>query len=87
MCGCGGGSGAWTTSSAQSGNWGNGGTWSDGPWVVQLPIYEQAGTGYKVNGFETIEVSTYSEADAKVRERCPRSGRIRGGAIRRKAAA
>lgn len=84
MCGCSGGSGAWTTTSARSGSWGGGATRSDGPWLVQLPVYELVNGKRKVTGFENVEVATYSEADALVRQRDPATGAIRGGGIRRK---
>jgi hypothetical protein len=84
MCGCNGGSGAWTTTSAPSGAWNGGTAQVDGPWLVQLPIYELVGDKSKVTGFETVEVATYGEADALVRQRDPATGRVRGGGIRRK---
>lgn len=88
MCGCGGGgSGAWSTVSAMSGSWGAGAASVDGPWLVQLPIYQVVDGKRKVTGFEDVEVATYSEADSLVRQRDPATGKIRGGGIRRKLAA
>lgn len=84
MCGCGGSSGAWTTTGASSGMWNSTTYGTDGPWLVQLPTYEQVDGKRKVTGFETREVGTYSEADALVRQRDPVTGTIRGGGIRRK---
>jgi hypothetical protein len=89
MCGCNGGSGvsgAWSTNeaAAASGAWGTAPSRSDGPWLVQLPIYSQVNGNRKVTDFETVEVATYGEADALVRQRDPATGAIRGGGIRRK---
>jgi hypothetical protein len=84
MCGCGGGSGAWTTSAATSGAWNGTASRVDGPWEVQLPVYGVVDGRPRVSSFETVEVSTYSEADALVRQRDPATGKIRGGGIRRK---
>jgi hypothetical protein len=83
MCGCG-GSGAWTTTQATSGVWGNAPARSDGPWLVQLPIYSDVNGVRKVTSFETVEVNSYTEADALVRQRDPVTGTVRGGGIRRK---
>lgn len=87
MCGCGGGSGAWTSTGSSSGAWGAATQRVDGPWIVQLPNYETVNGKRRVVGFENVEVATYSEADALVRQRIPGTQQIRGGGIRRKSTA
>lgn len=87
MCGCGGGSGAWTSTGASSGSWSGATQRNDGPWIVQLPTYELVDGRQRVVGFEDVEVATYSEADALVRQRIPGTQQIRGGGIRRKSTA
>lgn len=84
MCGCGGGSGAWTTTGATSAAWAGATQSVDGPWIAQLPIYQLVDGRQRVVGFEDIEVASYSEADALVRQRVPGTQQIRGGGIRRK---
>lgn len=87
MCGCGGGSGAWTNTGSSSGVWAASTQRADVGWIAQLPIYEVIAGKQRVVGFEEIEVATYSEADALVRQRIPGTQQIRGGGIRRKTAA
>lgn len=85
MCGCSRG----TTSGAASGAWQTASTPSlaqpDGPWEVQRPVYRVDDQGVLVrDGWETLIVDTYSEADSLVREVDPATGKARGGGIRRR---
>lgn len=88
MCGCGGSSGSWTSPGPSSGAWyGGASTKPDGPWLVQLPVYETVDGARRVTGFEDVEVASYGEADALVRQRDPITRQPRGGAIRRQPSA